>query len=245
MKQLLTFILLLFNSSIVFSQQIDSTFNDYIRIGANYSPDYCYRTLTTDENINNQSIKEWRDSIEIPKFGYTTGITLFFPLSHRLSIETGVLFSKKGEKTKQIYMGFINSPGGTIQPMNIAYNYHYHYLDIPLKVNYYILKKPSIFLSGGISTNLFLQEKRTSITEHSDGSITTNTALVNSEMNMINLAGIIGLGLEGEILKIGASNALFRIEPIFRQSFMSIIDAPINGYSYSFGINFGIIYNLY
>ena len=31
-------------------------------------------------------------------------------------------------------------------------------------------------------------------------------ALVNSEMN-VNLAGIVGLGLEGEILKIGASNA--------------------------------------
>ena len=245
MKQLLTFILLLFTYSIVFSQQTDSTFNDNIRIGATYSPDYCYRTLTTDQNINNQSIKEWRDSIEIPKFGYTTGITLFFPLSHRLSIETGVLFSKKGEKTKQIDVSFINSPGGTIQPMNIAYNYHYHYLDIPLKLNYYILKKPSIFMSGGISTNVFLQEKTTSTIEHSDGSITTNTALVNSEMNMINLAGIIGLGFEGEILKIGASNALIRIEPIFRQSIISIIDAPINGYSYSFGINFGIIYNLY
>ena len=62
--------------------------------------------------------------IEIPKFDTLLAL-LYFPLSHRLSIETGVLL-KKGEKTKQIYMGFINSPGGTIQPMNIAYNYHYH-----------------------------------------------------------------------------------------------------------------------
>jgi hypothetical protein len=244
MKAISQLILFIFFSTNLIGQQTDSTLIENIRIGTNFSPDYCYRTLTTNGNLNNQSIKEWRDSIEIPKLGFTAGFTLFFPLNNRFSIETGVLFSKKGEQTKELDLTFLNSPGGTIQPLSLSYNYHYHYLDIPLKLNYYILKKPSIFLSGGISTNLFLQEKLTSITKHSDGSTTINTEDVNSEMNMINLAGIIGLGFEGEILKIGASNALIRIEPIFRHSIISIIDAPINGYSYSFGINFGIIYNL-
>jgi len=244
MKAISPLILFIFFSIILIGQQTDSTLIENIRIGTTFSPDYCYRTLTTNGNLNNQSIKEWRDSIEIPKLGFTAGFTLFFPLNNRFSIETGVLFSKKGEQTKELDLTFLNSPGGTIQPLSLSYNYHYHYLDIPLKLNYYILKKPSIFLSGGISTNLFLQEKLTSITKHSDGSTTINTEDVNSEMNMINLAGIIGLGFEGEILKIGASNALIRIEPIFRHSIISIIDAPINGFSYSFGINFGIIYNL-
>lgn len=240
MKAISQLILFIFFSTNLIGQQADSTQTERIRLGITYSPDYCYRIIVPDNSPTSQSITEWRNSNEIPKFGYTTGITLFFPLSHRLLIETGVLFSKKGEKTKQIDVSFINSPGGTIQPMHIAYNYHYHYLDIPLKLNYYILKKPSIFISGGISTNLFLQEKTTSTIEHSDGSNTNSTQPVNSELNMINLAGMIGIGFESAFGK----RLSFRIEPIFRHSITSIIDAPIKGYSYSLGMNFGLIYKL-
>jgi len=240
MKPLYTIIFFLFIGSTFFSQQIDSIQTERIRLGITYSPDYCYRIIVADNNPTSQSITEWRDSIEIPKFGYTTGINLFFPLTDRLSVETGAQFSKKGEKTNKIDVSFINSPGGSIQPINIAYNYHYYYLDVPLKINYYILKKPAIFISGGLSANLFLQEKINVTSEHSDGAITTSTSTRNSELNMINLAGMIGIGFESALGK----KLLFRIEPIFRHSITSIIDAPIKGYSYSLGMNFGLIYKL-
>ena len=220
----------------MFSQEIDTTKTKRIAIGLTFSPDYCYRTLKPNETT--KWIADFRDSIEIPKFGFTTGLCLLYQLNKRITLETGLQFSSKGEKTKQAPLIFAQPEPGN--PIKNTFIYKYNYLDIPYKVNYFILtKRLKFFISGGVSTNLFLFRNTTSIVEYIDG----QTKTYNSKgggLSRINIAVLAGLGINYEL-----NNKLtIRIEPTYRRSITSIVNAPIKGYSYSTGVNTGLFLKL-
>ena len=224
----------------IFCQSTDTTKTKRIAIGLTFSPDYCYRKLSPD--ATSQWIADSRDNLEIPKFGFTTGLSLLFQLNKRLTFETGLQYSNKGEKTKSYSLTW-NTPSGQPDPALPTKNtfiYHYNYLDIPVKVNYNILtKRLKFFVSGGISTNVFLFQKTTSILEYSDGRTETNNS-TGSGLSRINFAVLAGLGINYDL----TSRLTFRIEPTYRRSITSIINAPIKGYLYSAGINTGIYFKL-
>src|ERR1035437_1411019 len=71
------------------------------KIGINFSPDYCYRKLDSTGINNNYGdpisfIIHERDSMEIPKFGFTTGISVGYDASRVISLESGIYYSNKG-----------------------------------------------------------------------------------------------------------------------------------------------------
>ena len=94
MKLILTFLILF--PLITFCQNKDTLKTKRIAIGVVFSPDYSYRTLKPYSSSN--LIAELRDSLEIPKFGFTTGLNLLLQLNKRLTLEAGLQFSNKGEK---------------------------------------------------------------------------------------------------------------------------------------------------
>lgn len=115
------FILTLFLfSCLVYGQNNVTTKARKFFIGANFSPDYCYRVLTqNDNNISNNSwtrAKNILDSIEIAKFGYTAGIVLGYQFNVLIGIETGIQFSNKGYKTLPILTIYdLSKPGAIAQ----------------------------------------------------------------------------------------------------------------------------------
>jgi len=98
MKIILTFLILF--PLITFCQNKDTLKTKRIAIGIVFSPDYSYRTLKPNSSSN--WIAEFRNSLEIPKFGFTTGLNFLLQLNKRLTLEAGLQFSNKGEKRMDV-----------------------------------------------------------------------------------------------------------------------------------------------
>lgn len=234
----------------IFCQSSDSSTKRKLYFGLAFSPDYCYRTLKSDASGISEFIVDFRDSTEIPIFGYTTGLTIGLRISKRFSLETGLLYSGKGYKTKEqelSYGDMIDPRYGFVYTNNPnplqknTFIYRIIYIDFPLKLNYYIMtRKLKFYYSAGFSPNLFLTEKTTSISEYSDGSKSKKTTSNSNRYSKINLAFITGFGFSYDLTK----KLYFQIEPTYRRSLTSIIEAPIKGYLYSFGFNSGLYYKL-
>jgi hypothetical protein len=210
-------------------------------IGLTFSPDYCYRTLKSD--ASSKWIADIRNMHEIPKLGYTTGMNIAYALNKRIALEAGILYSDKGERTDKYWL-FSITPSGQPDPAlptAVSYNYHYIYIDIPVKANYYFLtKRAKLYLTGGVSPNVFITQKSTSIEEYSDGHKKKNSSTSSSRLASVNLAAIGGLGFSYDFTR----KFYLKVEPVYRRSIIPIVDAPIKGYLYSIGLNLGIYYKL-
>ncbi len=244
MKKIISIALLILINVAVFSQNKDSltainkikltdtTKTHKWELGGSFSPEYSYRTLKADET--SQTIKEIRDTLEVAKFGYTVGLNLLYRLNNRLTIETGILLSDKGEKTKKT--SFTDVPAGQ-KIMYYTYKYNYYYLGIPLKANYSITTgKLNLYVTAGVSANIFLTQKTTLITGHDSKDWERNTTQTKSGFNSVNFAMLAGLGLQYKL-----NNKInIKVEPLYTRSLTSVINAPVKSYLYSTGINFGI-----
>jgi hypothetical protein len=225
----------------VFCQNPDATKPIKISLGISFSPDYCYRTLIP--NASSKWIAEARDTFEIPTFGYTTGLNLALKISKRIILETGLLFSDRGEKTHKYSLFALDTLGqlNSEVPIKITYFFHYLYLEIPLKIKYCILnRRMKVFISGGISPNIFLTQKTRYIAEYLDGHTNTHTSTSSSDYRILNLSIIASAGMSYDV----TSRLYFTIEPTYRRSIISIVDAPIKTFLYSIGLNTGLYYRI-
>ena len=238
MKQILLFLTLL--PLVLFGQSADSSQIKRFAFGLNYSPDYSYRILVPEPQV--KLIADLRDSTETPKYGFTTGLNLLFRINKRFTLETGFQYSNKGEMNDGNIV-LIDDIDATKPPLNaprITAIYSYNYLDIPFKANYYLInKKFKLFLSGGISNNLFISSENKFLFKYPDGNTTTTTG-EGPKLLPINFTLLAGFGLEHQLNK----RFSLRLEPIYRRSITSINDAPIRGYLYSAGMNFGFYFSL-
>ena len=237
MKKTIIFLLLLLPLSVFCSDSdstkitSDSSKTKKIEISISFSPDYCFRKLKAD--ADSKWIADTRDTLEIPKFGYTVGVNVAFKINKNIDAEAGVTFSDRGEKTKKYSL--VDAPAGQ-KATSYSYNFHDYYLNVPLKVNYYILKgKLQFYVTAGISTNIFLNQKTTSITSYGNSDSKTNSKF-NPGFSRINLAVLAGCGIKYPI----NNKTNLKVEPIYMRSITSITKAPIKTYFYSVGVNIGI-----
>lgn len=208
-----------------------------LAIGFTFSPDYCYRSIGSDPA--SESIKNYRDDMEIPKFGFTTGGRILFTLGNKVSLESGLLFSDKGERTKEITYRYLDYDERA--PVSGKHNYHYYYLDVPVKMNYYLTsQKVKFFVSAGTSVNFFIAHKTTSTLTFADGRVEDRKIATEFAFNQVNVAALAGMGADVAI----SEKLSLRVEPIYRRSVVSIINTPIKSNLYSFGMNFGVFLKL-
>jgi hypothetical protein len=199
------------------------------------SPDFCFRTLKA--NDAGKEIADYRDTLEIPKFGYTAGLSVLFKINPKIGIETGILFSDSGEKTKKHALE--NVPYGQ-EAIRYSFNYHYYYLKVPVKVNYNLLSgKLKFYVTAGVSADIFLGQKTTSITTYANSS-ERRSSKADPGFSKLNFAVLAGCGMSYPVGK----RMDLKIEPVYRRSITSIINAPVKGYLYSAGLNIGFCYNL-
>ncbi|WMJ72799.1 outer membrane beta-barrel protein [Cytophagaceae bacterium ABcell3] len=206
------------------------------RAGLLFSPDFTYRTLRGDMENN---VRQLRDHYELPKTGFTGGVNMIFRFHKKLAIEGGFLYSNKGERTKTgNYNLIVFNEDDPLRPdMQASFINTYRYLDLPIKLNYYLRPKHiAIYISAGISPNIFLGQSTTTVIDTDDSRIHIRRTLRNHNFSSVDLAGLIALGFD-----IKASQRWsIRFEPTFRHSLRSIMDTTLRTYLYSAGVNTGV-----
>ncbi|PKP33115.1 MAG: hypothetical protein CVT99_01295 [Bacteroidetes bacterium HGW-Bacteroidetes-16] len=237
MKKKIITIFILLSTCIGYGQTSDVISPGKIALGLNFSPDYSYRWLVAKPSFG--WMKEIRDSTELPRLGFTTGLSLFYQLTERITLESGLQFADKGVKST-IYNDYIavNEDDPAIPPDGARFVYHDYYLELPIKINYIVLSgKIQLFVAGGISLNYFLFHRTTTII------VGTNKKSSGSGFDgnaRFSVALLTSAGIDYNILK----RTNLRLEPIFRGSLISNYEAPLKQYQYSLGINLGLYYKL-
>ena len=219
---LLTFTLLAFMG---FAQQ-------HFEISVSAAPEICYRTLLNNDGSQmSTSIINLRNETETVKLGYTGGLHLGYNFNERFGFQTGIQYANRGFSTKKIDIaGSLMDP---VIPESLKYNYNYHYLEIPAKVNFSFGENQiRLTTSAGLSSAFLIKQSRTFIGYYKD-TTTRQVFISNDPYNRFNLFATISAGLEMRISPI----MRIKVEPTFRYGLLKITDTPVSGRWYSGGLN--------
>ena len=204
--------------------------------GLSFSPDYTFR------NFSAPVASPWNEvaDIEDPRFGFTTGLVAKYQVSNRFAVESGILFSDKGYKMKFDELVYPDETGYAVLDGWVHSYYHYYYLGVPVKGNFYIVdKRVKLFLSAGVFTDFFLDSKIKTeyFLEGEKGS--EDNSDENEYFKKVNFGGLAGFGAEYNCGK----HIQLRLEPLIRYSFTSAMkDTPLTRSWYSAGINFVVFF---
>jgi hypothetical protein len=247
-KTFLKLVLLGLSLSPIFAYSQDSLRKKRLFIGVVVSPDYSYRVLSGGD-ATAKSIVDARNSYEVPKLSYTAGLDFMYQFNQRLAVSVGIQYSVKGERANLnglSFGSFIDPQRGFVyssssgQVESVQYTYNTTYLDIPLKLSYYLNKKKwAYYLSAGISPNLFLFEQIKERAVATDGSVFYSQHTSQNGYYSVNPQVQVGYGLDWSIKR-----SRMRIEPIYRMSVLRVNKGSVNGYFYSFGLNFSYLFGL-
>ena len=233
------------------STQTQPKKNKRFFIGANFSPDLCYRTL---RNVSGGStgdmIVSERNQTEIAKLGFTGGINFCYIISKHISLDADMQYSNKGyqTKTQALTFGTATLRRGVLNNVNISnlpqsghFVYAYNYLDIPIKVNFVFGKKKVRFISSaGLTTNVLIVATSTFKGKLASGSSVENNSNTTGQYNKINFSPTISFGIGYKI----NNKMFFRVEPTFRYGILKTVDAPIAEHLWSTGLNCSYYFGL-
>ena len=234
----ISYIFFIFFSCAALAQNQDTLKTRKIAWGISFSPDYCYRTL--DYQNSAQWIEKKRNKEEVARIGFTFGINLSRKIANAFSMDAGLLFSEKGEKTKWEKLNWNRSEASF--PAESRVIYRYQYFDVPLKLNYYLSKgKFRFFVSAGVSTNFFIRQTTVLQVREADGDKTANKSYEPGIYSRVNFAGLLSAGMSVDLAK----RVSLRLEPIFRRSLSPVlVNVSNKEYLYSLGLNIGIYLRL-
>ena len=238
-------ILFCFNG--LFSQQNDTLKTKKWTVGITASPDICYRIPYSPPGspklLNKQTYKT----------NLCIGLNVNYSFTKRISVETGILYSAKG----QVIVSPANTwqtPDGSYDPSipNSGYsstvyspekiiNIKYNYLEVPLKCNINIINRRfKLFTSIGTSANIFIGKTEKETYKNDQG---TEQKKVSHEYNtknipVIDMALVAGIGISYDINK----TLYIKLEPDYRQFIRPLVDFPVSGYFYAIGCNGGLYF---
>ncbi len=222
-------------------QEADNKLSQF-SLGISFSPEYSYRVLKAKED-KYESFVALSDSMEVPKFGFTTGIQIRYDILKRLNIESGIQFTDKGDK--MINSNFVAAD--TNDPLLLNLNSittvkKVYFIEVPLKVSYKIVSgKFSLSVFGGISANIFLDNNTKSIIKYKDGTEEVQPTNREGNFKSINVTMLAGIGLNYELNK----KLCLNFEPIYKRDITEINTSDIiSYYFYSFGANVGLRYRI-
>ncbi|MEX2484274.1 MAG: outer membrane beta-barrel protein [Brumimicrobium sp.] len=228
------------SSNLLLSQKKEPLFSKF-KIGVNGSLDWGYRRLNTHGNSEEEAFKEYRNEVEFGSIGYSYGVSLFYSLSQKWSLETGAILSVKGCDG----LGSVNPSGNYVgNPSNengTQSFFYYNYIDFPIKVIYKFKEtKMNPFISLGGIMNYFQASEFRTVNTYPDGSITDKSNTDEGRIyNPLVVSLVLSAGVNYEVKK----HITVRVEPLFRYGLMSIVKDPINENLYSVGLKVGLLFN--
>lgn len=236
------FILLIAFSSIVVQGQESKPTKNFkrIMIGVNFSPDYNFRTLTNkDGSSSNNIVIKSRNELEKAKYGYTTGLNVCINFQKHVALETGIQYSNKGYKTKNLNLIF--APPNSGLPVKSQSIYAYKYIGVPLRVKFTFGTSKIRFLSSaGFMTNFLLKVKQTDISEYANGKTEEKTQSTTSGFKKVDISPLISVGIDYKL----TDKIHVLAEPTFRYGVLKTRDAPVKENLWSTGVNIGVYHGL-
>lgn len=234
MKYILTLLSSAFIMQISFAQ--DDIRTKKLSFGLFASPDISYRNLAANTGSSG-NIANTRDGYERIKLSFTAGAEAIYQISQRFSITGGMQYSVKGEKTVTMdfyyvdpVLGFVPPPPG--EPTSGYFIYNTRYIDIPLRADYYFSrKKIAPFITAGVSTNIFINERVVAHKNYADGTTKKDANTGNNGYHRVNPQVQLGFGIDLE-----TAQARMRILPIIRFSVAPVNKGSVDGYFHSFGL---------
>ena len=232
------FAIMLLMPASAFSQSVESTKFKRVTFGIVCSPDYCYRLL--NYHSSNGWLECLRNEEEIPTIGYTAGLGIKMDLTGKITFETGLYLSIKGEQNKKDGLTWVTT--GSDYPVKSRTRFHYKYIDIPFKVQYFLgSKKIKSFVSAGFSATIFFFFITKVIAAFSDGHKTSENSSIDAGYRKFNLVAVAGVGIKYDV----SQRIYITLEPVYRQFINTIlVDANAKEYPFSIGTNFGLFYTL-
>lgn len=221
----------------VFAQTSDTSWVRRNRVGIFFSPHLSYRLLNYDHSAG--WVEQSRNSNEKTTFGFRAGISYHYFITRKIACKIGAAFLQNGFETKKNDLNWISSDPDF--PSENKTVFKYHYLEVPLVLNYYVFHKPKVdvFISAGISTNVFLQKKTKVKLIYPDGHRNNDSAVEQVGYSKVNFGASIGFGMEYKLSK----RMTGVIEPSIHQFLTStIVDGHSKEYLNSLGVNIGFNY---
>jgi hypothetical protein len=232
-QNLLILIMVIWYSRAIGAENTDSVSvlsrHGRVSIGLIFSPEYCYRNLSSDNKSNEISqFIEGRNNIEVPKFGYTTGINVQYALSKKFSIESGLNYSNKGYS-----VDFFTR--------NYEYYsvYNLYFMDVPLAVNFTVPgKRLQLNFAAGFIANLLWNAKQSDeIRNIYNGSKISQESDVSGNLNS-GISTSISLGLIYNL----TNNFRLSLMPVYRYSLSDFKESSVYEKLWSAGITLGGFY---
>ncbi len=226
---------LLFLVPITFSGFAQEETPGFFRIGIKASPDITFRTLYSD-NPQVDYVKDMRDDTELPRFGYTTGLSFGFQLGPHIELETGAFYSARGYKMEKLSITTTENP----EPVeSVQLFYSYQYLDIPLTVNAFFFngKKLQLVASASFTTNMLLHGQE-SFRRTTDGNQQTTHLPQQANYKPFAFSAEAGVGICWEM----SDRLQLRAMPTFRYGLTKMNDNPITARLWSGGLAVGCYY---
>ncbi|MBK7173975.1 MAG: outer membrane beta-barrel protein [Bacteroidales bacterium] len=203
--------------------------------GLRFAPEYAYRSLHATDGWNGMA--DYRDNMEIPSFGYTTGACILYKVNDKLSFESGLNFSDRHYSST--YRDIIFEVDEGIRKFKSSS--HFYYLSLPVKGTYNVYSgKVKVYVAAAVYCDLFLVAKTVSFLKYDDGHVKKSSSRMDYDFSAFNMSGSLGAGIELPV----NDRISIRFEPNYRRSFFPILDAPIREFEYSFGLDSGVIYHL-
>jgi hypothetical protein len=200
-------------------------------IGVSVSGNATYRYLSRVPHTGWDTLYDWRNKHEDPLVGYQIGARIGINATRFMSIETGVdyMLHRYRQKYDPFYLS--NSHIKTI--------YKYHYLNIPLALNFSMGKhKVKGLISMGASFN-YLTEKKSRYQTIIGNAVQQDYTLDDrSDFNQFNVSPFLGVGVEWHITKF----LFLRLMPMAQMQALKNIDQPITERLWSVGLNAAVYF---
>ncbi len=211
-----------------------------ISIGFTVSPSYGFRTLKNNDGSSSSDIViNSRNDAEQGRFTYNAGANVLFNFSDRMGIETGILYSNRGYKTKNLDLTY-TMPDPSL-PTKARFVYSYKYFGIPLKARFTAGKNKLRFLgSFGLVTNFLLTVKQTSKYEYTGGRTDEHKQATSSGFKKIDISPTLSAGIDYKL----NNKVHLIVAPTFEYGLLKIRDAPVVEHLWNAGMALGFYYGL-
>lgn len=241
-KQLFAILLGFFPLFLLGQHQDSTKTNRKFSIGLTISPAIAYRSIyAIGEGKKNDFLVNYSipilDSLESPIVTYSFGLDFSYQLNKRLAIESGVFYSKKGYEIDEAVIvdnGSLNYDTGSVHVSN-------NYLDVPIKVNFYLLNnRVQLLLIAGVSGNIFINQQAKIVI---GGKKTETKKFRPDNITAFNFSIIGGVGCGFMLSK----KLTIQIQPQYQRFLNSIwknsySDNQVKEVLYSYGIDVSVYY---
>jgi len=209
-----------------------------VMIGVHFSPDVAFRVHTDKNNIQqSKDLVRFYGKHEIPKFGYCVGLNTMVNIKSFVGIETGIWYMNMGYQTKWQDAFFGSTWNGTsFDTAHFKIISNFHYIGIPLKVNFTVGKgKLRFFAAAGLAVNFLVNAANTGIIKGYEPENGKNTTQLTAYYNRVNIMPLAEAGIDYKI-----NNRMnLKVSPSFRFGVMdvNISQSIIKTFLFNGGIN--------